>query len=200
MKKLLFLAAIFGVFVVSHAQTGQLMINGEILPYMIDECGDTLIMAQLDDVSISSPRKFESRDDYRRYLKYKRYAADVYPYAVDAIRIFREVDHATQTMKNTKRKKYIKKLQKDLKDDFEDPLKKLTKTQGKILIKMIEKELDRPMYHLIKDLRGGVSASYWGTMGRFFGHRLKEGYIEGQDPILDAVLSDLNISYEITNR
>jgi len=200
MKKLLFLAALFGFFVASHAQSGQLMINGEILPYMIDECGDTLIMAQLDDVSVSSPRKFETRDDYRRYLKYKRYAADVYPYAVDAIRIFREVDHATQTMKNAKRKKYIKKLQKELKEDFEDPLKKLTKTQGKILIKMIEKELDRPMYHLIKDLRGGVSASYWGTMGRFFGHRLKQGYIEGQDLILDAVLSDLNISYEVTNR
>ena len=199
MKKLLFIVAILGTWIAAQGQTGQIMINGEILPYMVDDCGDTIIMAQLDDVSISSPRKFETRDDYRRYLKYKRYAADVYPYAVDAIRIFREVDHATKTMKKSKRKKYIKKLQKDLKEDFEEPLKKLTKTQGKILMKMIEKELDTPMYYLIKDLRGGVSASYWGTMGRFIGYRLKDGYVEGQDAILDAVLSDLNISYEISN-
>lgn len=199
MKKSFFIAAFLGLFMGMQAQTGHLMINGEILPYMIDDCGDTLIMAQLNDVSVSSPRKFETRDDYRRYLKYKRYAVEVYPYAVDAIRIFREVEYATETMKKGKRKKYVKKLQKDLKEDFEDPLKKLTKTQGKILIKMIEKELDRPMFHLIKDLRGGVTASYWGTTARFFGHRLKDGYIEGDDVILDAVLSDLNISYEIKN-
>ena len=201
MKKLFCLILFAGFFGGLQAQTtGQLMINGEILPYMVDECGDTLIMAQLDDVSVSSPRKFDTREDYRRYLKYKRYAVKVYPYAVEAIKIFREVEYATEHMKKGKRKKYNKKLQKDLKDKFEDPLKKLTKTQGKILFKMIEKELDRPMYHLIKDLRGGVTASYWGTVGRLYGHRLKDGYIEGQDPIMDAVLNDLNISYDLTKR
>ena len=200
MKKLLFLIALSGLVSSLSAQTGHLMINGEVLPYMVDECGDTLILAELDDVSVSSPRKFETRDDYRRYLKYKRYAIKVYPYAVEAIKIFREVEYATENMKKGKRKKYIKQLQKDLKTEFEDPLKKLTKTQGKILFKMIEKELDTPMYFLIKDLRGGLTASYWGTVGRLYGHRLKDGYIEGEDPILDAVLSDLNISYDITKR
>ena len=75
-------------------------------------------------------------------------------------------------------------------------MKKLTKTQGKILIKMIEKELDTPMFTLIKNLRGGLSASYWGTMAGLFGHNLKEGYVEGADPLMDAVLNDLNISHE----
>jgi len=69
--------------------------------------------------------------------------------------------------------------------------------QGMILIKMIERELDIPMYYLIKDLRNGLTATYWSTMGKLFGHDLKEGYKEGQDPILDAVLRDMNISYEI---
>lgn len=199
MKNLLFIAAFLGILSCANAQTGHLLINGQLHPYTVDECGDTLILAQLDDVSVSSPRKFETRDDYRRYLKYKRYAVKVYPYAVEAIKIFREVEYATENMKKAKRKKYIKKLQKDLKTEFEDPLKKLTKTQGKILFKMIERELDTPLYFLIKDLRGGVTASYWSTIGRLYGHRLKDGYIEGEDPIMDAVLNDLNISYDITS-
>jgi hypothetical protein len=199
MKNLLFIAAFLGILSFTNAQTGHLLINGQLHPYTVDECGDTLILAQLDDVSVSSPRKFETREDYRRYLKYKRYAVKVYPYAVKAIKIFREVEYATENMKNAKRKKYIKKLQKDLKTEFEDPLKKLTKTQGKILFKMIERELDTPMYFLIKDLRGGLTASYWGTVGRLYGHRLKDGYIEGEDMIMDAVLNDLNISYDITS-
>jgi hypothetical protein len=62
---------------------------------------------------------------------------------------------------------------------------------------MIERELDTPLFELIKDLRNGLTASYWNTMGSLFGHDIKEGYVEGKDPILDSVLRDMNISYEI---
>lgn len=180
------------------AQKKELRINGEILPYMVDECGDTLILAQLDDVSVSSFRQFGTKDEYNRYRRYRRYAIKVYPYAVEAIKIFRELEHNTQDMNKRHTKKYAKKLHKDLKDEFTDPLKSLTKTQGKILVKMIEKELDTPMFFLIKDLRGGVTAAYWNTASKFFGHKLKEGYIPGEDPILDAVLNDLDISYDLS--
>ncbi|GJM31203.1 MAG: hypothetical protein DHS20C18_02040 [Saprospiraceae bacterium] len=179
------------------AQEEYTFVNGEKMPYTIDDCGDTLILASLEGVSVSSLRTFEDDEEYRRYRRYRRYAAKVYPYAVEAIRIFREVDYATNHMKKRARKKYIKKLQKDLKDQFSDPLKKLTKTQGTILIKMIEKELDTPMYFLIKDLRNGFTASYWGTIGKLFGHNLREGYTPGTDLILDAVLNDMDISYDL---
>src|SRR5690606_13392425 len=111
----------------------------------IDECGDTLILASLDDVTVSTPRSFNSDEEYRRFRRYRRYALTVYPYAVQAIRIFRQVEQETADMKNGKRKKHIRHLQKEMKDEFSDPLKDLTKTQGMILIKMIEKELDTPM-------------------------------------------------------
>ena len=103
-------------------------------------------------------------------------------------------------MKKSKRKKYVRKLQKQLKKEFEDPLKKLTKTQGLILTKMIERETDESMYNLIKNLRGGVPATYWSTASRFWGYRLKEKYKEGDDPIMDAVLKDFNISYRMKNQ
>lgn len=176
-------------------QTGTVTIDGQIVRYMVQENGDTLFLATLDDMSISSPRKFDSEEEYRRYLRYKRYALVVYPYAKEAIGIFKEVEADAADLKKRKRKKYMKEKHEELKSEFEEPLKKLTKTQGIILVKMIEKELDTPMYDLVKNLRGASTAAYWNFFSRFFGHHLKEGYVRGQDPILDAVLDDLDISY-----
>jgi len=172
---------------------GYTEINGQRMGFIIDDCGDTLLVANLNDISISSPTAFKDKDEYKRYRKYRRYAVVVHPYAVEAINIFKEVEYATNNMKNRERKKYLRKLQKDLKREFSDPLKKLTKTQGYILVKMIEKELDTPMFELIKDLKGAFTASYWNTFGRTFGYRLKDGYTDGEDAILDAVLNDLNL-------
>ena len=96
----------------------KLMINGQFVSALISE-GDTLYFTDLGNVSISAPRTFDSRDDYMRYLKYRRYAAKVYPYAKQAIRIFREAEHVTATMKKRKRKKYLRKLSKELEKEFE---------------------------------------------------------------------------------
>ncbi|TAK40350.1 MAG: DUF4294 domain-containing protein, partial [Saprospiraceae bacterium] len=78
-------------------------------------------------------------------------------------------------------------------------LKGLTKIQGKILVKMLERELDVPLYELIKTYRGGFSAGYWNTMSKFWGYDLKHGYLEGEDPILDAVLQDFVLTQEAQN-
>ena len=72
--------------------------------------------------------------------------------------------------------------------------------KGKILVKMVEKELNTPLYDLIRTYRGGMTAGYWNTLSKFWGYDLKRGYMEGDDPILDAVLEDFNISYPDDNR
>lgn len=172
-------------------------IDGRIMTAMITETGDTLIMETLDDISITSLRSFKDEADYRKYMKFKRYAAVVYPYAKEAIRIFTETEHVTQTMSRRKRKKHIKKLQEELKRDFEGPLMKLTKLQGKIMVKMIEKELDKNMFDLIKGVRGRFTAMYWHNASKLYSYDLKEGYTPGQYEILDAVLQDFDISYRI---
>ena len=176
---------------------GVTVVNGQYFEYMVDDCGDTLILASLDGISVSSLRTFESDDDYRRYRRYRQYAVKVYPYARQAIRIFRETEYITQTMNKRQSRRYIRRLQRELKREFADPLKNLSKTQGFILIKMIERELDTPMFDLIKQLRGGITASYWNTMSKLFGHNLKDGYVEGDDMILDAVLDDFDVSYQV---
>lgn len=194
---LFFICCLSALSLSAQTNTGYTRVGERYFPYAIDECGDTLILASLDDVTVSTPRSFNSDEEYRRFRRYRRYALKVYPYAVQAIRIFKEVEDETLEMKKKARKKHVRKLQKELKQEFSDPLKNLTKTQGMILLKMIEKELDTPMYFLIKNLRNGLTASYWGAIGKLYGHNLREGYIEGQDPVLDAVLNDLDVSYEL---
>lgn len=174
----------------------KLTINGKVMSALIID-GDTLILAELDDVSVTSPREFGSVDEYQKYMRYRRYANIVYPYAVEAIKIFRQVEYETSTLNRRQQKKHNKQLQKELKEEFSDPLKQLSRTQGYILTKMIERELDRPMYELIKGLRGGFTAGYWNQFGKFYGYELKDKYEEGVDPILDAVLQDFDISYEL---
>lgn len=201
MRSLLFCVGLIITSLGANAQhyvsEGKMEINGTLVTFMVMDDGDTLYVADLDDVSVSSPARFEDDSEYRRYLIYRRWALKVYPYAKDAIRIFRETEVATQDLNNRKRKKHIKRLQKELKDEFEEPLKGLSKTQGKILVKMIEKELDTPMFDLLKGLRGGLTAAYWGTASRFFGYRLKDKYEPGDDKVLDAVLQDFDISYRV---
>ena len=176
---------------------GKTKINGELVTLMIDEAGDTMYVADnLLEISLTSPRQFKNQEDYLRYRKYLRYAAIVYPYAKEAIKIFNEVEVATNTMKSSKRKKYVKKLSKDLKTEFEDPLKGLTKIQGLIMTKMIERETGKSMHSLLKETRGGMSAGYWNTMSKFWGYQLKDKYTEGDDEILDAVLKDFDVSYK----
>ena len=160
-----------------YAQYGpypdKIRINGQVVTVMI-EGDDTLYVADLGDVSITSKRSFDSKDEYALYMKYRRYANKVYPYAVQAIRIFRELEEVTTTMKPREQRKHIRRLQKELKDQFEDPLKNLSKTQGRILIHMIEKELNTPMYFLIKDLKNGFTATYWNTAGKLYGYQLRK--------------------------
>ncbi len=173
----------------------KITINGQVVTAIITE-HDTLYIADLGDVSITSKRHFESKDEYDLYMRYRRYANKVYPYAVDAIRIFRELEDVTSTMKRGEQRKHIRRLQKELKDQFEDPLKNLSRTQGRILVHMIEKELQTPMYFLIKDLRNGFTASYWHTAGKLYGYNLRKGYVVGEDAILDIVLEDFDISHK----
>ena len=186
------------IFFQVNAQSGtsekKVTIDGQVMTALITD-GDTLIMADLEDISITSPRSFESAEDYRRYLYYRKCANKVYPYAREAIKIFREMEVATANLNKRKRKKHVRKLQKELKEEFSDPLKKLTRIQGSILVKMIERELDQPMHSLLKELKGGFSAGYWNQISKIYGYDLKSGYVVGDDKIMDALLQDFDISY-----
>ena len=171
-------------------------LKGKIYSAMIID-GDTIIMADIEDISITSLRRFEDDAEYRKYLKMRRYANKVYPYAKEAIRIFEELEYARANMSRRKFKKEAKRLEKELETEFEPVLTKLTKLQGKIMIKMIEKETGETFYDLIKSIRGRMRAFTWNAFGKLYSYDLKEGYREGDYKILDAVLQDFDISYSL---
>lgn len=169
--------------------------DGRVMRIHIDG-SDTTIVATIPEVVIKAPPVFNDDEQYRQYMRYRRYAMDVLPYAIESIKLYRRYQEETEGMKNGKAKKYAKSIQNDVKDEFTDPLKNLSRTQGKILVKMIERHLHTPTYEILKDVRGTFNAMKWQTIGKLYGYDLKEGYIPGQDPILDMVLRDFELNIE----
>jgi len=170
-------------------------IDGKVIPIIIID-GDTLPTIDAPDVNVKRKRDFESREERKRYHQWRRHAARVYPYALEAVRLYRQIEKETADMKKGKRKKYTKNLEKNLTPQYEEQLKALTKSQGFILIKMIERELDKPFYEVLETISGSWKAISWQTMGSFYGYNLRKGYKATDDEILEMILSDLSLTYE----
>ncbi len=160
--------------------------------YIVDGA-DTIYCMDLPLITIFAYHSFVSDDDRFNYMRYQRHASVVYPYALEAVRTYRRLQIESKLLNRRDQKVLIADLQDQLKDKFEKPLKNLSRTQGRVLIKMIEKELNTPVYEVIKDLRGGFTAFYWNAFGSMYGYRLKHGYVEGEDRMLDLVLKDYDI-------
>lgn len=175
---------------------GTTTIDGHVVRILVIG-GDTIPVADLESIQVTQRKNFSSREERRRYKQWRRYAAKVYPYAAEAIRLYRQVERETAGMKKSKRRKYNRKMEKKLKPKYSEELKKLTKSQGYILIKMIERELDRPFFEVVTQLEGRWKAMQWQTLGRWYGYNLKTGYNPDDDPLLESILQDLNISYGV---
>ena len=151
--------------------------------------GDTIPTFLLHEVPVTSNR-ISSKADQRAYRKLKRNLIKVYPYAQRAIDLMRDIELTTAKMdKKRKKKKYIKAKEKELKDQFKKELKKLTVSQGKVLIKLIERDTKEPFYRTLKDMKNPVSAFFWQTISKRFGYNLKEGYdVEKQADLEELVV------------
>jgi hypothetical protein len=179
-----------------HHQTDTSSTQGAwALMEVID--GDTFYNMALRQVRITARRSFKDAQEQRQYFLYKRAAAKVYPFALQAIDLYYQIQEETQGLSKHKRKKYIRHENREMKDDFKDQLKELSKTQGRVLIKMIERQIGKPFYTIISETRGGMTALYWHNLGKIWGYDLKEGYQEGGDPLLDEILIDYDFGAKI---
>ena len=157
---------------------------------------DTTVLVVNPEVVVKARPVFADDEEYRHYMRYRRYATRVLPYAIEGIRMYNNYLKETEGLKKGKARKYAKTIQKDAKDEFTDPLKNLSRTEGKILVKMIERHLNTPMYDVLRDVRGSWTATKWQTIGRMYGYDLKEGYHAGQDKIMDMILQDFEITVQ----
>ena len=161
---------------------------------LIQPNGDTLLYIELREFEVKAPKFFANAEDYKRWERYRRLAPTVIPYAVSTVKLYRQIEIATRDMTNRDRKKYIKVLENQMDDQLRKSLTNLSKTQGFLLIEMIEKELHTPFYDLVKDVKGSFSAFYWNEFGKLYSYQLKVGYERGKDPILDSVLDQHDLS------
>src|SRR5690606_33717906 len=116
----------------------------------------------------------ETEMEKKYYLWLRKRVRDVWPYVKVAVEEYNDIQDTAQYF-NSKRakRKYIKKRQEDLADQFEGKLKDLSLSRGQILIKLIHRETSQTTYDIIKDLRGGVNAFLWNSAGGAFDLDLK---------------------------
>ena len=82
----------------------------------------------------------------------------------------------------------VKTVEKKLFDEFDAPLRKLTFSQGKMLIKLIDRETGHTSYSVLKEFKGGVSAFFWQNIARVFGHNLKSQYDKNEEQMLEKLV------------
>lgn len=143
---------------------------------------DTIPHIVLKEIPIIPPYKFKNKRAKRRYGKLVRNVKRVLPYARSAGEKVNAINAHLTTLTNEKDKKaYLKKAEKELFHEFEEPLKKLTFSQGRLLIKLINRETGDTTYELIKHFKGGLSAFFWQGVARLFGSNLKAEYHPDDD-------------------
>ncbi|MBE0642140.1 MAG: DUF4294 domain-containing protein, partial [Bacteroidales bacterium] len=152
--------------------------------------GDTIPSIELPEVRIWAPIAFRSASDERKFNKLVRNVKRVYPYAKLAGSMLRDYERQLIAAKNdAERRRLMKQAEKELKDRYGDELRKLTFSQGHILIKLVDRETGHSTYSLVEDLRGRFMAFFWQNFARIFGFNLKETYDPtGRDRNIETIV------------
>ncbi|MFC2097408.1 DUF4294 domain-containing protein [Bacteroidota bacterium] len=147
--------------------------------------GDSVPAVNIKEVSVFPPRVFNNKRQQRRYSRLTRNIKKVLPYAKIAAAELDKIDASLEniSLKN-ERKKIIKESEKELFNKFEGELVNLTFTQGRLLIKLVDRETSNTTYNHVKELRGSFSAFFWQGVARIFGSNLKSEYDPEKDDIL----------------
>ncbi len=162
------------------------------VPYTVED-GDTIACMNLPQVDITAALTFKSKKEKEKYDKLKRDVKKVYPYAILASVKLNEYNAQLATMKTEiERDVYMKKAEKELKKQFAEDLKKLTLKQGRLLIKLVDRETGSTSYSLVKDLRGSLSAFMWQTVAIMFNSTLKKEYdAKGDDKMIEVIIRQI---------
>jgi len=172
--------------------------TGYVLGYVIEK-GDTVYLSQLKPVYIFPKPVFKNEKAKREYQRLATNFRKVYPYALLARQRLDEIDVAVSAISSKKeREEFAKRKEKELFKEFEKPLRKLTFSQGKLLMRLIDREVGQTSYYIVKDIRGGLTAFFWQGVAKIFGADLKKPYDKyGEDrPVEEMVKMYHNGSFE----
>ena len=175
-------------------QAQEPRVEPPVVARAVVEGSDTLPILELPEVRVYERRDFEYLYLKRRYRRLIRNVKRAYPYAQIAGVRLKELDDHLLTLKSEKeQREYINQAEKEIMQEFENEVRKLTVTQGIILVKLIDRETGRTSYQVIKELKGGITAFFWQGIARIFGNNLKTEY----DPVNDdRILEDIVLGIE----
>ncbi|MCK5401347.1 MAG: DUF4294 domain-containing protein [Flavobacteriaceae bacterium] len=191
MKYLSYIVVFFPLLI--FAQVTEVEQDSTTYEYIIVE-GDSIprTSIDLDEVMLLHKLKFDGKEDRRRYLILRRKTIKVYPYAKLAAERLKTLNERLDRVKRRRdKKRYAKKIQKYIEGEFSEKLKKFTRTEGQILIKLIHRQTGKTSFELIKELRSGWRAFWFNNTARLFDISLKREFDplnEKEDYLIEDVL------------
>ena len=167
-----------------------------VVPYIVYG-GDTMTYAQLDMVIVWGKMSTAQRKANREWTRLRNAVYVTYPYAKKASYIINDVNsNLKHVIDEKKRKQYLSSREKVLKKEFTEPLTNLSVYQGKILMKLINRETSNTCYELVKEYKGGFSAKFWQTIAWVFGGSLKQNYDpKGEDAEIEQIVLEVARMY-----
>ena len=163
-------------------------INGYLVPMCIYN-GDTIPCVQLRTVYIFRPLKFKNEKERQEYYRLIRNVKKVYPISREINQAIIETYEYLQTLPNEKAAKTYQTVEKGLKDQYTPRMKKLSFAQGKLLIKLIDRQSNSTSYELVKAFMGPFKAGFYQTFAALFGASLKKEYDpQGEDKLTERVV------------
>ncbi|MDR2584987.1 MAG: DUF4294 domain-containing protein [Prevotellaceae bacterium] len=186
MQRLLYIALLCAASKVCAAQ-------GIVMPYTLGPDNDTIFISHLSPAYAFNrpPKNIKDKywgDYYRIVYNFNK----AYPFALVAAGKVIEIDSTLASKKRTTRErdKMLKELEKQLFKEFEKPLRNLTFSQGRMLLKLIDREVGQNSYYIIKDYRGMITAGFWQGIAKLFGADLKKPYDKyGDDKVLEELVA-----------
>jgi hypothetical protein len=160
----------------------------------VNRNGLTLPEIEIKEVTVYAHPRFPRKSDFRKYERLIYNLKKVYPYALIVRSRLARVDDDMRNINNEiGRKEYLKKVEKDVFAEYEGAIRDMTITQGRLLIKLIDRETLNTSYTLIKDYRGKIAAAFWQGIARIFGTNLKEEYDPyGEDALIESIILEID--------
>ncbi|MBE6273784.1 MAG: DUF4294 domain-containing protein [Bacteroides sp.] len=190
MKRILLIAFFFS-FIAVHlqAQEQTTTINGYLVPACIYE-GDTIASLRMPTLYCFKPLKFKNKRQRQQYTRLVRNVKKTLPIAKEVNRAIIETYEFLQTLPDEKsRQKHLQAVEKSVKEQYTPRMKKLTFSQGKLLIKLINRETDSSSYELVKAFLGPFKAGFYQAFAAIFGASLKKEYHpEGEDAMVEQIV------------
>ena len=178
----------------SNTIQAQTSASDTITTYAVIYNGDTIEAKTLSTVDFYARYPLGKMSAYTRL---RNAIIVTYPYALKAGAVMNDINNKMLVMKEkSERKAYIKTREKELKKEFTDPLTNLSIYQGKVLMKLINRETGNNCYEIIKDYKGGFTARFYQTVAFFFSSNLKQPYDrEGDEMEMEKILQEVCRTY-----